>query len=548
MAVDQRIRDLLINGTSGQRRELCSREPMYFAIYYFTEYFKYLVPSFHYDFYEDIKKLSTGELSEAAWIAYRDSAKTSIAKIAFAVWLIVYKKKSYLNWDSYDGDNAEQALFDITVALQTNKKLIADFGHLYYKKPTKQAMSEAKMKRIKSFITENGVKVEATSTQESTRGHIQGHERPDCFILDDLENYKTAESYPLTHKIKQHYDELKAGLPANACVLVLGNYITEEGTIAYIMEKVKKNPRGVLRLVPVVDKDGVITWPDKYVHTDKEASLVNAQIPDQKKWKISLESRRNDLGNAVYEAEMMNNPAHGADKVFDRGLVESLIKLARPPIRTVAGLKIWFEYNPAHRYAIAADTAKGVGKDSNASAIIDFSTTPCRVVATYKNNLISPDIFAYELKREGELFGLPLIAPESNNTGYATIAQLKKIYPTNKIFVDLRDEKVKERIDEEYGWYTDSASKPEMLYQLKRAIEDGQLTCFDEDLLNEIKYYSQKDLTTMKLVDGMTRHYDLLTALAICWMMKSHAKMSELGSRKKVAQAPHVPIAGEYGG
>lgn len=533
-------------GDGAIRRYICKTQPLYFAIYYFTEYFTYKIPDFHYDMYQDIQKLATLELNEAAWIMYRDSAKTSLAKIAFAVWMIATKQTKYLNWDSYDGGNSEQALFDITVALQTNKKLIADYGHIYQKKASKDAMSEAKMKRIKSFITETDIKVEAFSTQESTRGRIYKNNRPDCYILDDVENFKTITSYPAIAKIIKHYDELKAGLPANARILLLGNYITEEGAVAYMMDAVQRNPKGKLRNIPVVQA-GQITWPDKYVKTNAEAAAINATVADPKEWKISLEAKEASLGKRVHQAEMMNNPAHGEDKVFDRDRIEEMLKNARLPIRNVAGLKIWADFSPAHRYAIGADTAKGIGRDSNASAIIDFSTIPNKVVATYKNNLMAPDIFGYELKRQGELYGLPLIAPEGNNTGYATITTLKKIYPLVNIYVPLKDEKVKSPQSDEYGWWTDNATKPEMIFQLKRAIEDGLLVCFDEDVINELKYYAQKDLQTYKLVEGMTRHFDLVIALAIAWQLRTHAKLS-IASKKPYKQGDHVPVAGEFGG
>ena len=543
-SVDERIFNLLVNGSPGARKDICEQEPMYFFIYYFPEYFNYKIPPFHYDFYEDIKNLASGKLDEAAWIAYRDSSKTSIAKIAFAVWLIAFKKKRYINWDSEDSTNSEQALFDITVALQTNKRLISDFGHLYFKKVAKDAQVEAKMKRVKSFITENDVKVEAYSTQQSTRGRIYKEKRPDCFILDDIENAVTIESYPKTHRVIKHYDELKSGLPADACVLLLGNFITEEGSVSYIMDKVKHNPRGVLRNIPVVDKNGVISWPDKYVKTNAERDLLNSEIENRSKWKISLQAKEKDLGKKVYQAEMMNNPAHGEDKVFDRDKIEEMLKNARPPAQNIAGFKTWSVFNPSHRYAIGADTAKGIGRDANASALIDFTTMPNKVVGTYKNNLMAPDIFAYELKRQGDMFGQPLVAPEKNNTGYATITQLKKIYPTRLIYVPIQDEKVKEQIAPDIGWETNSATKPEMIFQLKRAIEDGLLLIYDEDLLNELKYYDQKALNTLRLVEGMTRHYDMVIALAIAWAMRNHAKISDV-AKKPYKQAPYISGEGQ---
>ncbi len=546
IGLNEKIFNLVLKGTRDQRLFICEQEPLYFAIYYFTEYFDYKIPPFHYELYQDCKDLASGNIEEAMWCIFRDAAKTSIAKIAFACWLICFRKKKYINWDSYDGDNSEAALFDITLALQTNKKIISDFGQIYHKKTAKNALMEAKMKRIKSFITETGIKVQAFTTQESTRGRVQGKQRPDCFIIDDFENSKTRDSYPITKKIKDHIDELRSGLPANACVLYLCNYITEEGSVAYLMEKIKENPRGRVRNIPVQDKTtGVIAWPDKFVLSLNEATALNATITDSRKWKISLEARRKSLGKNVYESEMMNNPAYAADKIFDRDKVEELLRGAKDPVKEIGGFKIWSEYNSAHRYGIGADTAKGVGIDSNASVHIDFSTIPNRVVATYKNNMIGPDIFAHELVREAALFGNPLLAPESNNTGYATVTQLKALkYPN--IFVPLRDEKVKEVMHTDYGWDTNSATKPEMIYQLKTAIEDGLLVTFDKDLLNEMKYYAQKDLQTYRLEDGMTRHYDLLIACAIAWAMRNFAKVSK-DTKPKFKQGAHMP-ASEYGG
>lgn len=544
--IDQRIIDLLINGTAGARRLICEKEPMFFAIYYFPEYFKFKIPPFHYDFYQDIKDLSEGKLNEAVWDAFRESAKTSIAKIALACWAICFNKfNGYINWDAYDKSNAEAALFDVTVALQTNKKIIADFGQLYFKKPTKDAMSEAKMKRISSFITENDVKVEAFSTQESTRGRLYKNKRPGLFILEDFETSKTKDSYPITYKVIQHIEEMRAGISQASAVLYLCNYITEEGSVAHIEEKVENNPKGIVRRIPIVDPNGNIAWPDKYVHTEQEAREENATIVDPRKHVTSLEAIELRLGKSVYEAEMKLNPAHSGDKVFDRDKVEDLIKLAKPPISNIAGFKTWATFNPAHRYAMGGDTAKGVGRDSNASALIDFSTIPNRVVGTYKNNQMAPNIFAYELKRQADIFGQPLIAPELNNTGYATITQLKMIYPVTKIYVPLQDEKVKLQQAPEYGFDTNGATKPEIMFQLKKAIEDGLLIVYDLDLLNEIKYYDQKALNTYRLIDGVTRHFDLLMACAIAWHMRSFAKVSDQG-KKKFVQGTYTP--GEYQG
>ncbi len=544
-----RVEKLLLNGSTAARKKLCEEEFIFFCMYYFSEYMKRKCAPFHFDFAADCKAMAKNELSEVAWIAYAESAKTSFAKM-YLTWLICYKKKNFIVYDSYELDNSEAALYDVTNWLRINKKIVRDFGRLYKRSRRKNAFQsseeqEDKVKRLGNFITENNIKVVAVTTQMSPRGFLFNTSRPDQYIVDDIENNKTKDSYPTIKKIKDHVNELKRGMAPNAAVLYLGNFITEEGAISYIMENVKNNPKGRLRFIPVV-QNNKISWPDKYVFTDAEAAKLNEGIEDPLKWKISLETKRIFLTNRVYETEMMNNPSHSGDLVFDRERIDLLIKKARAHIADKAGLKIWAEYNPAHRYAIGADTAKGVGRDSCASAVIDCSTIPNRIVGTYANNKIAPDIFGNELARQGDIFGTCLLGPEKNNTGYATITKLKQIYPTEKIFVPLRTEKVKEKLDEDYGWETNGATKPEMIYSLKSAVEDGLLEIFDVNLLEEMRYYRLRDLQIYKPVEGMTRHFDLLTATAIAWAIRHHARISSK-SRKTFTQTPHVPTS-EFGG
>lgn len=546
--LNERVIELCIKGTPAQRYHICKDHFAYFCMYYFSHFFSYPSAPFHFNFFSDCEKLANLELNEAAWVAFAESAKTSIAKM-FVTWCICYQKRRSINVVSYSRENSERFLLDISTWLRTNKKLVGDYGRLYRKYQKKKTVGdpeddEDKVKRMSTFMTENKIKVEAFSTQESPRGRVQDTVRPDLWIIDDVENNKTKGSYPVTQKIKNNLDEIKRGMAPNASVLYLCNYITEEGVVAYIMERVRDNPKGMVRNIPVI-KDDKPTWPGKYVMTNEDAVKVNADITDPLKMKISLEEKRRSLTDRVFQPEMMNNPSAGDDKVFDRTLVEDLIARGRPPLRVIAGLKIWADFNPSHRYVIAADTAKGIGKDSNASAIIDLTTIPNRIVATYKNNLMAPDVFAYELKRQAGIYGNPLIGPEINNTGYATVSVLKRIYPTASIYVPVQDEKVKEKLADEFGYDTNAATKPKMVYEFKTALEDGLLVCYDKDLLEEAKYYNQRDLSIFRLQEGMTRHFDLLTAAMIAWAIRNSAKPASL--KKGYKQGDHVPSS-EFGG
>ena len=295
----------VLNGTTAERTFLCENDFKLFFVYYFVDYVKFGFAPFHFDFFQDIKDLMDGKIKECAWIAFRESAKSSIAK-AFVAWLIIYKKRKYLNVDSYDRENAERLLFDIVLELQTNSRIKKDFGELY-NAPKKS--DEVQQKRVNNFVANNGVRVEAHSTQESVRGRIHGHQRPDFLLLDDFESNKTKDSVAYTQQVIEHINEFKSGLDATAVVLYLGNYITEMGSVQMIMDRAKEYDRLRVRNIPVIE-DGKPTWPDKYCMTDAEKKRKGNEN------KISLEDKKKELGSQVFNVEMMNLPIDEESQEF----------------------------------------------------------------------------------------------------------------------------------------------------------------------------------------------------------------------------------------
>jgi hypothetical protein len=366
--------DLLTNGTREERVYACAKSFKLFAIFYFTKYFTFQPAPYHDDFFDDFEALVEGRLKEAAWIAYRESAKTSIAKIGLA-WIIArqqviealkaeghavphWGERQYVNVDSYDKNNAESVLFDVVTELQTNQQLIQDFGQLYNAPRTKE---QAALKRISNFITNNGIRVEAHTALTPMRGRLYQQYRPDFVLRDDLENEITAESPAITEKIIKLLDEAKGGMAAYGAALNLGNFIIENGTMGYIKRSVGASG-GRVRFVPVVDKAGVISWPDKYVRSDLEAVEANRDIADPTKRKVSLESKKREMnagGRRVYEMDMLLDPIAAGSPFFDRATIERLIEQSTEAKEVKAAFHIWSEYNPSHRYALGADTGKG---------------------------------------------------------------------------------------------------------------------------------------------------------------------------------------------
>jgi len=285
----------MVEGTKEERVFLSESSFGLFAVYYFQPYFKYALADYHYDFFTDCHDLTDNKIREVAWIAFRESGKTSIAKL-FVIWLIATGKRRYINVDSFDKENAERILFDVAFEMTNNKKLQADFGVLFSKE---RSINDIKQNRINNFVCQNGVRVEAHSTQESVRGRLHLNQRPDCLILDDIETNKTKDSKAYTKQVADHISEAMAGMSPDGFMLYLGNYITEYGNINFLFERAKQDTGIRVRNIPVILDNGRPAWESKYALTDEEAKETG---------KVSIEDKRRQLGSLVFSYEMMNKP------------------------------------------------------------------------------------------------------------------------------------------------------------------------------------------------------------------------------------------------
>lgn len=285
----------MVDGTRDERVFLAEHSFGLFAVYYFSNYFKYPLAPYHYEMAQDLHDLLDGKIRECGWIMYRESAKTTFAKL-FVIWCIAFKKKKYINVDAFDKENAERILFDVAYELTNNKKLAADFPTLFSKR---RGIDDIKQNRISNFVTENGIRVEAHSTQESVRGRVHLDQRPDLLIADDIETNKTKDSEAYTKQVRDHISEALAGMSPDGSILYLGNYITEAGNIQFLIDRAVNDHKLRIRNVPVVLPNGEIAWPSKYALTDAEAEATG---------KVSIEDKQRQLGSLVFSYEMMNKP------------------------------------------------------------------------------------------------------------------------------------------------------------------------------------------------------------------------------------------------
>ena len=87
------------------------------------------------------------------------------------------------------------------------------------------------------------------------------------------------------------------------------------------------------------------------------------------------------------------------------------------PIHKAESVKIFKEPEPNHVYTISVDVSRGIGNDYSAFVIVDCSVVPYQVVATFRNNVISPMLFPNVILEAARKYNNAFCLVEINDIG-----------------------------------------------------------------------------------------------------------------------------------
>lgn len=496
---------ILNNGTPSQIKavflfnkdddiDLIRKKFLYWSRYFFSQFFESEDADFHKDMdIGDIGVYING--SSFLNVAFRGAAKTTRTKLftAFAIANDENKYRKYIKVLSKDLSNAKQITTDV-YNLLISRRVKALYPDIFEKTDAKREETMA------SFTTATGIKMTADTIGTDQRGDIQDESRPDYIIYEDIETRLSLMSAQITHKIWENMEEARNGLSKTGGIIYNCNYISERGNVHKLVQKIKN------QIIIPLERNSEPTW-NRY--TKDEIAKIKNDADD-------------------YEGEYLCKPSASKDVYFDRESIDK--QEAKQPIDEIAGLKIYKKYDPSHRIGSGHDVGGGVGLDSSTSVFLDFDCMPIQVAATYKNNEIKPDAFAYEIVRQCKRFGENYCAPEKNYG--STLDILKTIYPADKIHRTERASKIVFQAPTDYGWETNAATKPKMMIDLDQAIENGLIELNDKDLIAEARGYTTNDLMDKEIDPRLTtRHFDLLIACAIAYQLNKFIKKPEKESQ-----------------
>ena len=241
-------------------------------------------------------------------------------------------------------------------------------------------------------------------------------------------------------------------------------------------------------------------------------SKQNEYIPIEVKWEQVPKYPGGPLRDENWKNETIRNSSERqfaeefqCDFIGSSNTLISSTKLnsltwVKPISKTNDGLTIFVdpikesETTPPHTYYIVVDVARGQGKDYSAFTVIDITEMPYKVVAKYKNNIVSPLLFPSIIGSIGKRYNYAYVMVELNDIG-GQVADIlhRDLEYENLIKSNMRGRKgqiISEGFgggkSQQLGIRTSQVVKKLGCSVLKNLIENDKLIIEDAEIIEEL--------------------------------------------------------------
>lgn len=284
-----------------ERVRLGEQSVLFFARYYFPDFFSDQTPAFHQELIRFAREMERPRAARgvigAVIAAPRGHAKSTILTFLVVLYWIAYRKKRFVVIVSDTAHAAESFVSDIKKQLEENERLREDFGDLCGDtvrggRPLKWTTGDftAAHKNLAGrpiFRT----RVLSRSTGGQFRGLRSGSSRPDAIICDDLENDEHVKTPEQRRKLWDWFN--KAVIPAldphTGGLVVIGTIIHFDSLLAKLLKLAEQTGLYLWKIFRAILPDGLVLWPQRF----------NRAFLDQ---------RKQGMGTLAFNSEYLNIP------------------------------------------------------------------------------------------------------------------------------------------------------------------------------------------------------------------------------------------------
>jgi hypothetical protein len=250
------------------------------------------------------------------------------------------------------------------------------------------------------------------------------------------------------------------------------------------------------------------------------------------------DDQRRILGEEKFLQEMECEFMGSAGTLLSAAALKSLA-FVKPQHVSETGIKIYGAPIPEHSYAVIVDTSRGRGLDYSACITIDITQIPYRLVATYKDNNISPLVYPSIIKQIADYYNQAQVLVEINDNGQQIADSLFEDYEYENILSTV-DLKGKIALTWGYGNRSQRGIRTTKSVKrlgcsiLKNLVEGQKILIQDFDVISELSTFIAKS-GSFEAEEGS--HDDLVMCLVLfSWMTNQQffADMTNTNIKQKL--------------
>lgn len=233
------------------------------------EWFKYYSPSFYTSEPAPFHIASTKRVMyNAEWFegrAWSRELSKSGRTMMEVIKLAMTGKKKNIILTSSTFDNACRLLLPFKATLETNQRLINDYGE-------QESIGNWE---AGEFITKKGVAFRAIGAGQSPRGTRNGADRPDVILIDDIDTDEECRNPErIENKLNWIFEALMGtrSVSSPMLIIVCGNIIAKYCCVTELAKYADH-----FEIVNIRDKEGKSTWPQK--NTEAMIDRLLSKIP-----------------------------------------------------------------------------------------------------------------------------------------------------------------------------------------------------------------------------------------------------------------------------
>ena len=204
------------------------------------------------------------------------------------------------------------------------------------------------------------------------------------------------------------------------------------------------------------------------------------------------------------------------------------------PIEQSGETKIYDYAEPDHNYIITVDTSRGQGIDYSAFIVVDTTSIPYKVVATYRNNYITPLLYPNVIHHAAKIYNEAMILVETNDIGQQVADILHHDLEYEGVIAVNNSGRKGQQVTGGFGGKTmhlglrtTKTTKRIGCANLKTLIEMDKLLITDYDIIYELSTFISKG-TSFEAEEG--KHDDMVMCCVLFSWLSNQEYFKELTS------------------